>query len=169
MRSYRTTRKLKTAAEESSIGRLMATIRERIGNHAPLEGGPGEPVYANAPPVQPQAPMPVPIQQYQQNGHQQPQGQFSPGRRTNAADANRTEMLPARPVAPVPADPYNVDLPVEFGDEGTRRNDVGRNGANGQRPENGWNGYAPNGNGHAPVPRDGTSDEAVAQRGRPSP
>jgi RNA polymerase subunit RPABC4/transcription elongation factor Spt4 len=157
------------AAEESSIGRLMATIRERIGNHAPLEGGPGEPVYANAPPVQPQAPMPVPIQQYQQNGHQQPQGQFPPGRRTNAADANRTEMLPARPVAPVPADPYNVDLPVEFGDEGARRNEVGRNGANGPRPENGRSVYAPNSNGHAPVPRNGTSDEAVAQRGRPSP
>ncbi|MCA1665817.1 MAG: zinc ribbon domain-containing protein [Thermomicrobia bacterium] len=53
-------------AQESSIGRLMATIRERLGTQSPTEGGPGEPVYANPLPQ----PMPVPIQQYQ-NGHQQ--------------------------------------------------------------------------------------------------
>lgn len=144
-------------AEESSIGRLMATIRERIGNHPPMEGGPGEPVYANAPP-QSQAPMPVPIQQYQQNGHQQSQGQPPPGRRVNAAESNRTAMLPARPAAPAPVDPYNVDLPVEFGDEAPRRNDPARNGTNGQHAENG----------RASAPREGANDEAVAQRGRPS-
>jgi len=97
------------ATEESSIGRLMATIRERLGSHPPLEGGPGEPVYASVPP-QPQAPMPVPIQQYQQNGHQQPPGAVVPARRP-PAEINRTEMLPARPIGPAPADPYHVDLP----------------------------------------------------------
>lgn len=153
-------------AEESSIGRLMATIRERIGSHPPLAGGPGEPVYTNAPPPS-QAPMPVPIQQYQQNGHQQSQAQ-PPGRRPNASEINRTEMLPARPAVPAPVDPYNVDLPVEFGDEAARRNDFSRNGTDGQHAENGRNGATPNSNGHAPAPRDSTNDEAVAQRSHPS-
>lgn len=153
-------------AEESSIGRLMATIRERIGNHPPLEGGPGEPVYANAP--SPQAPMPVPIQQYQQNGHQQPQEQPPSSRRPNAAEIKRTEMLPTRPAA-APADPYDVDLPVEFGDEVARRDDAGRNGAKSQRAGNGRNGVAPNGSGHATAPREDANDGAVAQRGHPSP
>ena len=35
---------------------LMATIRERLGSQQPLEGGPGEPVYANATAQQPQQP-----------------------------------------------------------------------------------------------------------------
>lgn len=155
------------AAEESSIGRLMATIRERLGGQPPLEGGPGEPVYANPPP--PQAPMPVPIQQYQQlqqNGHQQ--GPFPPGRRPNPAEVNRTESLPARPSAQAQGDPYAIEVPVEFGDEPARRTDHNRNVAPAPRMESGRNGGTPNGNGHAPAPRDGTSDEPVVQRGRPS-
>lgn len=157
------------AAEESSIGRLMATIRERLGSQPPLEGGPGEPVYAHPPP--PQSPMPVPIQQYQQNqqsGHQQGQGQFPPGRRPNPAEANRTEALPARPSAQAQGDPYAIEVPVEFGDEPAHRPDYNRNGPPGPRPDAGRNGYAPNGNGYTPAPRDGTTDEPVAQRSRPS-
>ncbi len=155
-------------AEESSIGRLMATIRERLGTQHPIEGAPGEPVYAN--PIPPQ-PMPVPIQQYQNQNAQQPMpGQSPPVRRPNPPEANRTESPPARPPAPVQADPYQVDLPVEFGDEAARRNGV--NGTNGARPENGRAaGYVPNGNGNgfAPPPgqREGTTgDPAVTPRSR---
>jgi len=153
-------------AQESSIGRLMATIRERLSAQQPTEGRPGEPVYAN--PVPPQ-PTPVPIQHYQ-NGHQQPPQPMAPVRRPVPVEAVRTEMPPARPSPQAPADPYQGDLPVEFGDEPGRRNDFNRNGPNGAHPDTSRNGYAPHGNGHAPAPapRDGTTDEAVAQRNRPS-
>lgn len=153
-------------AQESSIGRLMATIRERLGAQQPAEGRPGEPVYAN--PVPPQ-PTPVPIQQYQ-NGHQQPPPPMAPVRRPVPVEAVRTEMLPARPAPQAPGDPYPGDLPVEFGDEPGRRNDFNRNRPNGAHPDNSRNGYPPHGNGHAPAPtpRDGTTDEAIAPRNRPS-
>ncbi|MGI8688195.1 MAG: zinc ribbon domain-containing protein [Thermomicrobiales bacterium] len=156
-------------AQESSIGRLMATIRERLGAQPSVEGRPGEPVYAN--PVPPQ-PMPVPIQHYQ-NGHQQQSPPpVAPMRRPMPVENGRTEMLPARPVPQPPGDPYAVDLPVEFGDEAGRRADASRNSTNGAPPSNGRNGHAPNGagNGYAPppAPRDGAADEAVAQRTRPS-
>ena len=154
-------------AQESSIGRLMATIRERLGNQPPAEGRPGEPVYANPPPPQP---MPVPIQQYQ-NGHQQALP-ITPVRRPMPVENGRTEMLPARPAPQPPGDPYVVDLPVEFTDQAGQRADPSRNGSNGARPDNGRTGYAPNSNGTGyvppPAPRDGASDEAVAQRTRPS-
>ena len=155
-------------AQESSIGRLMATIRERLGNQPSTGGAPGEPVYAN--PVPPQ-PLPVPIQQYQ-NGHQQAPPPIAPVRRPMPAENGRTEMLPARPAPQTPGDPYGADLPVEFGDEAAPRVEVNRNGTNGAHPDNGRNEYAPNGNGNGyvspPAPRDGTADEAVAQRNRPS-
>lgn len=154
-------------AQESSIGRLMATIRERLGAQQPTEGQPGEPVYVN--PVPP--PVPVPIQHYQ-NGHQQPAMPMPPPRRPIPVENRRTEMLPVRPAPQSPGDPYAVDLPVEFGDEAGRRADASRNGANGARPDTGRTGHAPNGNGNGyvspPAPRDGTTDEAVAQRSRPS-
>jgi len=156
-------------AQESSIGRLMATIRERLGAQPSVEGRPGEPVYAN--PVLPQ-PMPVPIQHYQ-NGHQQQiPPPVAPMRRPMPVENGRTEMLPARPVPQPPGDPYAVDLPVEFGDEAGRRANASRNGTNGAHPSNGRNGHAPNGNGNGyvppPAPRDGATDEAVTQRTRPS-
>ena len=84
----------------------------------------------------------------------------------------RTETLPVRPTPQSPGDPYGVDLPVEFGDEAGRRADGNRNGTNGAHADNGLNGHAPNGNGNGyvspPAPRDGATDEAVAQRNRPS-
>ena len=152
-------------AEESSIGRLMATIRERLSGRPALEGTPGEPVYAN-----PERQIaPVPIQQYQ-NG-QQPASPFLQERRPAPMPPPRTQTLPARP-SPSPAgDPYNVDVPVDFGEE-ARRTDMPRNGAsaNGSRPPIARNGAAPNGNGvaPAPVPRETASDGSVAQRSRPS-
>ena len=157
-------------AQESSIGRLMATIRERLGNQQPAEGMPGEPVYANPVPLQP---MPVPIQQYQnQNGHPQAAPPIVPVRRPMPVENGRTETLPVRPTPQSPGDPYGVDLPVEFGDEAGRRADGNRNGTNGAHADNGLNGHAPNGNGNGyvspPAPRDGATDEAVAQRNRPS-
>jgi len=153
--------------QESSIGRLMATIRERLGNQPPIEGRPGEPVYAH--PAPQQQPLPVPIQQYQ-NGHQQsPPAQIAPVRRPMPIENGRTEMVPTRPAQP-PSDPYQVDLPVEFGDEPARRAEFNRNGTNGAHASNGngRNGHAPNGNGYAPAPREGAPDEAIAQRNRPS-
>ncbi len=174
-------------AEESSIGRLMATIRERLGNSPPMEGAPGEPVYANAPPGQPQPiPIqPVPIQQYQngnQNQHQPVSAPYGSARRPPVPEQSaRTEVLPARPISPVQTDPYVVDLPVDFGDESARRHENGRNGANGaQQHDNGRNGSVPNGNvngnsggngngyGPAPVRRDNVENEPAAQRNRPS-
>ena len=156
-------------AQESSIGRLMATIRERLGAQQPTEGSPGEPVYAT--PVPPQ-PAPVPIHHYQNGHQQQPAAPVAPPRRPMPVENGRTEMLPVRPAPQPPSDPYAVDLPVEFGDEAGRRADLNRNGANGARPDNSRKGYAPNGNGNGyvspPAPRDGTTDEAVAQRSRPS-
>jgi RNA polymerase subunit RPABC4/transcription elongation factor Spt4 len=153
-------------AEESSIGRLMATIRERLGSQQSIEGAPGEPVYANPPPAQ--QPVPVPIQQYQnQNGHQQPMpAPFPPARRPNPVEVGRTDSPPARPSAQAQGDPYEVDLPVEFGDEPATR----RDGANGARAEHGRNGHTPNGNGYSPAPdpgqRDGAGEQAVAPRSR---
>ncbi|MDQ2787435.1 MAG: zinc ribbon domain-containing protein [Chloroflexota bacterium] len=155
-------------AQESSIGRLMATIRERLGAQPSVEGRPGEPVYANLTPPQP---VPVPIQHYQ-NGHQQQNPPVAPMRRPLPVENGRTETVPARPSPQPPGDPYAIDLPVEFGDEAGRRADASRNGTNGAHPSNGRNGYAPNGNGNGyvppPAPRDGAPDEVVAQRNRPS-
>ena len=152
-------------AQESSIGRLMATIRERLGSQPATEGRPGEPVYAN--PAPQQQPLPVPIQHYQ-NGHQQAPPQIAPVRRPMPIENGRTDVLPTRPAPAPPSDPYQVDLPVEFGDESARRADFNRNGTNGAHAINGHNGHAPNGNGFAPAPREGAPDEAVAQRNRPS-
>jgi RNA polymerase subunit RPABC4/transcription elongation factor Spt4 len=158
-------------AQESSIGRLMATIRERLGNQQPTDGAPGEPVYANPVPLQP---VPVPIQQYQ-NGHQPPPPSIAPVRRPAPVESGRTETLPARPAPQSSGDPYAGDLPVEFGDEAARRADDNRTGTNGTHADNSRSGLAPNGtnsngNGYVspPAPRDGTTDEAVAQRTRPS-
>lgn len=160
------------AAEESSIGRLMATIRERLGTQQPIEGAPGEPVYANPPPQQQQQqqPLPVPIQQYQ-NG-QQP-APYPQERRPAPVAPTRTEMMPVRPASPPQSDPYAADLPVDFGDEAARRADANRNGMNGAAHPNGTNGYAPsgngNGNGYAPPGRrEAPEGEAAAQRNRPS-
>ena len=162
------------AAEESSIGRLMATIRERLGTQQPIEGAPGEPVYANPPPQQPQ-PLPVPIQQYQ-NG-QQP-APYPQERRPAPIPPARTEVIAARPAQPQ-GDPYAADLPVDFGDEAARRAEANRNGMNGtpyQNGANGANGYTPNGNGHGasngyaspPGRREVQENEPAAQRNRPS-
>ena len=83
-------------------------------------------------------------------------------------EANRTEMLPARPVSPCRPTRTMSICRSNSAMRGTHRNDFGRNGVNGQHAENGRNGHAPDGNGYAPAPRDGTNDEAVAQRSRPS-
>ncbi len=158
-------------AQESSIGRLMATIRERLGSQPSPEGRPGEPVYAN--PAPPPQPLPVPIQHYQ-NVHQQvPPSFVAPMRRPTPVENGRTEMLPVRPATPSSNDPYQVDLPVEFGDEPVRRADLNRNGANGTNgahATNGRNGQAPSGNSNGTVsaPRERVPDEAIAQRNRPS-
>jgi len=156
-------------AQETSIGRLMTTIRERLGAQPSVEGRPGEPVYAN---LTPQQPAPVPIQHYQ-NGHQQQiPPPVAPMRRPLPVENGRTEMLPARPLPQPPGDPYTVDLPVDFGDEAAHRANASRNGTNGSHPSNGRNGYAPNSNGNGsvspPASREGATDEAVAQRNRPS-
>ncbi len=157
-------------AQESSIGRLMATIRERLGAQPSVEGRPGEPVYAN---LTPQQPVPVPIQHYQNGHQQQTPPPVAPMRRPMPVENRRAETVPARPLPHAPGDPYAVDLPVEFGDEAGRRSDASRNGmSGGVHPSNGHNGSAANGNGNGyvspPALRDGATDEAVAQRTRPS-
>lgn len=159
--------------QESSIGKLMANIRSRIGNHQALDGQPGEPVYANAAPQPPQPPQPA--QQFY--GAQPPQ--HAPGlpptpparppapvipmqRPAEQPTRPQTQVLPVRPTTPAPGDPYEVDLPVDF--EEAARREPARANSNGARPpspapphQNGYTGHANGsangkGNGYGSVP-----------------
>ncbi len=153
-------------AQESSIGKLMANIRTRIGNHQALDGQPGEPVYANASPQQPQPPQQYHGAQPQQYPNGQPQqparlpASVIPMPRPAEQQPTRpqTQVLPVRPAVQTQGDPYETDLPVDF--EDAARREPARNG-NGTRPPgqaqhpNGAPGYANgngNGNGYGPLP-----------------
>ncbi len=164
--------------QESSIGRLMATIRERLGNQQPLEGGPGEPVYPNAAAQQPEQPY-YPPQNPPYPGGQQPMRQPAPiVPMQRPAEPPRTQAMPVRPSAQAQGDPYAVDLPVDFEDGNSPRREPARSGAPPANApnQNGRGGYAPNGNGngYGPVPprqqqpprqQDAPADEPAAQRG----
>lgn len=162
-------------AEESSIGKLMATIRSRIGNHQALDGQPGEPVYANP------APEPQPTQQYYGAQPQQPPARppapvLPMQRPAEQPTRPQTQVLPVRPAAQSPGDPYEGDLPVDFEDGARREPTCNGNSARPPGQAQHPNGHASNGkgngNGFAPSPpkqQDApAANEPVGTRNRPS-
>lgn len=172
--------------QESSIGRLMATIRERLGTQQPLEGGPGEPVYPNVTAQQQQQPYYTPQSPPYPSGQQpmRPPAPIVPMQRPNEQRPNeppRTQAMPVRPSVQAQGDPYAVDLPVDFEDGNSARREPARTGAPPANPPNpnGRNGYAPsnNGNGYGPVPprpqepprqQEAPTEPAAQRSGRPS-
>lgn len=167
--------------ENGSIGRLMASLRDRLGNRTGMDGKPGEPVYANPPaavviPTQQVRPFPVvqslPVQPFppgkapapaatEANGTTNAPIPFRPATPPSQSPPHQgTEMLPLAANVP-PSNPYRADVPLDFNDLQPFHVEK-TNGANGNGNGNGAaHGQAP----HTPLTTNGASSRQTNGNG----